>query len=304
MSAPLRSETDCSETGINRCPQADRARIEHHLGKSGRIETCQDGSALLITKDYPSFEGAIHNGPFLRLALATGSSTRLVQHVDGAKLEGVWRSGSLTISPPNAKGIAQTGSISVIGLAVLPLDASPPADDSGFDLDHVTGLAGHFHDDAILVSIITALHYGALAHGASTAFFDHGKSLILRRLSELRGFKATVRNIHPLSDTRFGRLVQYVEDRLSYDLSVSEMAEIVGLDSSGFSRALQARTGLTPYAWLTQRRMRRAMMQLRAGISVTEIAAALSYANPGKFSSAFKRITGHSPSVWRKNLDL
>lgn len=261
----------------------------------------KDGSAILISSDYPDFEGAIDNGPFLRLALANRSSTRLVHHVGDSRLEGLWCSGSLTISPPNAQGFARTGSMSVIGLALLPPDASTQfGDGGGWDLDHVNALAGYFHDDEILVSILTALHYGASVHGASTAFFDHGKTLVLKRLSELKGFKTNVRKAYPLSDVRYSRVLQYVEDRLSYDLSVSEMAEIAGLDSSGFTRALQARTGMAPYAWLTHCRMQRAMALLHAGTSVTKVAAMLSYENPSKFSAAFKRVVGLSPSRWNR----
>ncbi len=250
---------------------------------------------MLLSTAYPPFEGAIENGPFLRIALAAVPSVGLVQHVDGARLEGLWRRGTIVISPPQSRGLARTGRTSMIGLAVLP-----PSDSDAFDLDHVTALASAFQDDALLVSVITALHQEAEVHGASTAFFDEGTALILRRLAELRDVRANPRKAHPLSDIRYERVRAYVEEHLAHDLPVTRLAQIAGLDSSGFTRAMRARTGLAPYAWLTQRRMERAGALLRSGLTVTQVAAMSGYANPGKFASAFRRVTGQAPSSWQK----
>ncbi|MXP26922.1 helix-turn-helix domain-containing protein [Altererythrobacter indicus] len=295
MTALLRSGTDFSNSGINRCAAADRTRIEHHMKNADQVHANGDGTAMLISTDYPAFEGEVHNGPFLRIALATGPSSRLVQHIDGAALEGVWRRGTLAISPPNAQGFAKAGKTSMIGLALLP---DPGEAESPLDLDHITALAGTFQDDGLLVSVITTLRHEAAIHGASTAFFDEGRSLILRRLAELRGARPGRRKSHPLSDLRYAQVLAYVEDRFAYDLSVAQLARVAGMDSSGFTRALRARTGLAPYAWLTERRMERAEALLRSGCSVTQVATMCGYSNPGKFSSAFKGVTGLLPSLW------
>ena len=297
MVAPLQPGTDFSDSGINPCTTADRTRIERHVADDGQVHANGDGTAMLIAAAYPPFEGEVHNGPFLRIALAMGPSSRLVQHVDGVRLEGAWRPGTLAISPPKARGIAKAGKTSMIGLALLP---GRGESETGLVLGHIATLAGAFQDDALLVSVITAMHHEAAIHGASTAFFDEGRLLILRRLSELRGVRPNRRKVHPLSDMRYEHVLAYVEDRLAYDLSVAQLARIAGMDSSGFTRALRARTGLAPYAWLTQRRMDRAGALLRSGSSVTQVATMSGYANPGKFSSAFKRVTGVSPSRWKR----
>lgn len=252
---------------------------------------------MLLSTAYPPFEGEIDNGPLLRLALSVGPPTRLVHHVGGTRLEGLWRPRTLTISPPRSRGVARTGEISMIGLALEPRQADGEV---ALNLDHVTALAGSFQDDAVLVSVLTSLHYEAKAHGASSAFFDQGRALILRRLTELHGANPKSRKICPLCNTRFARVLDYVEHRLTDDLSVAEMAAVAGLDSSGFTRSLRARTGLPPYAWLTERRMERAKALLMGGIPVTQIAFMLGYTNPGKFSAAFRRVTGHPPSQWKR----
>ncbi|MPT48366.1 MAG: AraC family transcriptional regulator [Sphingobium sp.] len=95
-------------------------------------------------------------------------------------------------------------------------------------------------------------------------------------------------------------VLAFSEDRLADDLSVVQLAQVAGLDSSGFTRALRARTGLAPYAWLTERRMKRAFALLLTDLTVTHVAAMLGYSNPGKSASAFRRVTGYTPSQWKE----
>ncbi|MNW00509.1 Virulence regulon transcriptional activator VirF [compost metagenome] len=58
---------------------------------------------------------------------------------------------------------------------------------------------------------------------------------------------------------------------------------------------------MPPYAYLTQRRMHWAQQALQGGLSVTEVAMACGYANPSKFSAAFRRVVGVSPSTWSRH---
>lgn len=110
---------------------------------------------------------------------------------------------------------------------------------------------------------------------------------------ELQGIYPEYEKIVPLLPVRC-----YVESRLADDIAVAEMAAVAGMDPTGFTRALRARTGLPPYAWLTERRMERACELLSASQKVTQVAHALGYANSGKFAAAFRRIIGANPTTW------
>ena len=81
-----------------------------------------------------------------------------------------------------------------------------------------------------------------------------------------------------------------------------ELADAVGRDPSGFTRAFRAETGCTPFAYLTLRRMERAKLLLEAGEPVVRVACAVGYANAGKFAAAFRRHVGLSPTEWRRCL--
>ena len=70
------------------------------------------------------------------------------------------------------------------------------------------------------------------------------------------------------------------------------------MEPSAFTKAFQAATGFTPFAYLTRRRMEKAKMLLLGGETVTRAALAVGYANPSKFSAAFRRCVGCSPTEW------
>jgi AraC-like DNA-binding protein len=59
--------------------------------------------------------------------------------------------------------------------------------------------------------------------------------------------------------------------------------------------------GLGPYAYLRQYRLQKAKdLLIRTEKNILEIANSVGYANPSKFSCAFKRVFGLSPLKYRK----
>lgn len=263
--------------------------------KSGTIHMTPDGAAMILKADHPPHDGVTTTGPYLRIGLCTGAATRVMQQVGAARLEGVWRPGTLVITPPDCSGAARSGRLTMIGLAVA-FGVSSMARDLAPDL--LESLAGGFIDDAVLTSLLSALYYEADTHGVTTAFFEHGIELTLQRLEELGERLATRRESLPLPQARLDRVLAFVGARLGDDISVTQMASAAGMDASGFTRALKARTGLSPYAWLTERRMERATLMLAEGAPVTQVASSLGYANGGKFAAAFRRVMKCSPTQW------
>ncbi len=293
---PLRLGTDRSDPGFIDRVAADCAAIERYAGAESRLHNLPNGAGLLVEGRYPEHEGMIANGPHLRIALCTGAGARVVQRTGGASLEGFWRPGTMAITPPNGSGEMACGAVSTIGLAVLPSAVSlAPL----LDPDRLTSLAGRFLNDPLTAAVLTALHLEADLHGASTAFFEHGIALILQRLTEIEEQPQLHRAAYPLSRSRYDRVAAFTYSRLDEKLSVADMAAIAGMEPSGFTRSLRARTGLAPFAWLTRLRMDRAQQLLAAGYSVTHVAGRVGYANASKFAAAFHRMVGVAPSEWR-----
>lgn len=289
----------CSKTGFKSASRiaagVDRDAIER-LGPLG-VRASRCGAILAVRTRHAAFEGDFATGPYLRIGLADARGGAVMQRGDGLYLSGSWRPGRLVITPPHVQGTARSDPIAMLGLAI-DLDRTALAEPC--DRERLMALASAFIVDDLLASVLTALWHEADVHGASGAFFEHGVALVTRRLGVHRVKTPTARTAAPLSLARFNRLRDYVEARLGQDVSITDMAAICGMEPSGFGRALRARVGLPPFAWLTRCRMERSRILLAQGLPVTQVASQVGYANAGKFAAAFRRLTGTTPSTWRR----
>ncbi|MFW5843600.1 MAG: helix-turn-helix domain-containing protein [Spirochaetota bacterium] len=95
---------------------------------------------------------------------------------------------------------------------------------------------------------------------------------------------------------------QLIDEAYAEDLSLDRIAENVRLSPFHLSRIFKSATGSTVLDYLTARRIEAAQRLIREGtLSVKEIAAQVGYADQNYFSRVFRRITGLTPSAFRKN---
>jgi len=97
--------------------------------------------------------------------------------------------------------------------------------------------------------------------------------------------------------------VTTMKSRLAEDLlepvTLAELAQTVGLSTFHAARLFTRETGLAPHAWRNQLRIVRALPALRAGASVTDVAAASGFTDQSHFTRHFKRTFGVPPGRWR-----
>jgi AraC family transcriptional regulator len=97
------------------------------------------------------------------------------------------------------------------------------------------------------------------------------------------------------------RAVERLRSDSDADVSLAALASEAGLSRFHFCRAFKESTGLSPHAWLRQYRLEQAMNMLRdTDASVVSIAEALGYASQTAFAAAFRKLTGETPSNWRR----
>jgi len=82
-------------------------------------------------------------------------------------------------------------------------------------------------------------------------------------------------------------------------LDVPTMAQSAHMSPAHFSRCFRAAYGETPYNYLMTRRIERAMLLLREGMSVTDACMAVGCTSLGSFSSRFSELVGETPTAYR-----
>jgi AraC-like DNA-binding protein len=84
-------------------------------------------------------------------------------------------------------------------------------------------------------------------------------------------------------------------------LDLARIAAEAGLSRWHFHRLFSATYGVTPAAYLSERRVERAQDLLRAtNLTVTEVCHAVGFSSLGSFSSRFKEVTGETPSAFQQ----
>jgi AraC family transcriptional regulator len=99
------------------------------------------------------------------------------------------------------------------------------------------------------------------------------------------------------------RAIERLRSDSDEDISLDALASDAGLSRFHFCRAFKESTGLSPHAWLRQYQLEHAMNMLRStDTSIVSVAAELGYASQTAFAAAFRRLTGESPSDWRRRM--
>lgn len=106
-----------------------------------------------------------------------------------------------------------------------------------------------------------------------------------------------------LAPWRLRRVFDYLDARLPERVELTHLAELAGLSPSHFSRAFKASTGMAPYQWQLDARIRRAQARLLdTDASLDEIAEATGFADAVHFGRTFRKLTGAAPAAWRRDL--
>jgi len=98
---------------------------------------------------------------------------------------------------------------------------------------------------------------------------------------------------------------QYIEQNLSKELSLEEVADRLGLNPSYFSQLFKQMTDETFVQYRIKRRMERAKKLLALPhYKITDISHEVGYADHPHFTKTFKKITGYTPSEYRDMLGI
>jgi len=101
------------------------------------------------------------------------------------------------------------------------------------------------------------------------------------------------------------RVLVYIEDHLSEELSLDKMARIAHISPFYFHRLFHAYMGETLSNYVTRLRMQRASEKLNyTDTAVTDIALEVGYESPSSFTKIFNQSMGESPREFRRSMRL
>ncbi|OZB91110.1 response regulator [Paenibacillus sp. XY044] len=101
------------------------------------------------------------------------------------------------------------------------------------------------------------------------------------------------------------RAVAYIHDHLGQSLSLQQVAKHVHMNTNYFSELFKRETGRNYIEYVTQAKLRKAMMLLReTPAKVSEVAGEIGYEDLKYFNRLFKKFTGQTPSEYRASPEV
>src|SRR3981189_769764 len=100
------------------------------------------------------------------------------------------------------------------------------------------------------------------------------------------------------------RVAAYIEERVADDIPLATLAELARLSPYPFSRSFKRPFGMPAPRYHANRRTERAKHLLaNRELSIATIALDVGFSDTSTFTAAFHRLTGQTPSCYRRNLD-
>ncbi|MDI2077983.1 MULTISPECIES: helix-turn-helix transcriptional regulator [Bradyrhizobium] len=104
-----------------------------------------------------------------------------------------------------------------------------------------------------------------------------------------------------LTARQLGRITEFVDSQISSDITISDMAALVGLSPFHFIRAFKESVGLSPYQHVQSERIRRARELLSdRNLSLSDVAHAVGFSDASQLNRAFQKLIGVTPTAFRR----
>lgn len=105
---------------------------------------------------------------------------------------------------------------------------------------------------------------------------------------------------HILSPSQIRAIDSFVRDNISERISITDMANLVQMSPSRFSRAFRLTTGETPYHFVMRMRVDGAKsMLMESRLSATEIGSIYGFSSQSHFVKVFRQFTNVTPRKYR-----
>jgi AraC-like DNA-binding protein len=132
----------------------------------------------------------------------------------------------------------------------------------------------------------------------------YGDSLAMALMARLAwlsssGMKAPKRG--GLSARQLKLVTAYMQGRLASQISLAELAGLIGTSRSYFGRAFRVSTGRPPHRWLMINRLERAREYLLTPqITIAQIAQLTGFTHQAHLTRVFRQVIGTTPGAWRR----
>jgi AraC family transcriptional regulator len=186
-------------------------------------------------------------------------------------------------------------------LALDPVFVSRIAEGLELNSDRIELIEQRRDTDPTLQHIAMALRAAVQTGDALDHMYGEGLSTALAA-HLLREYGVAVlrpkRQYGRLPRKKLARAVEYIQDQLDADLTVSGIAQAVGMSPDHFTRLFKKSTGQSPHQYVVEARVRKAKELLTTGkFTISEAAYHVGFVDQSHLTRHFKRVFGLPPKT-------
>ena len=238
---------------------------------------------------------------FLRynVSMQVGRPLMVASSCDGKSVRRLQIPGDVKIVPPGITRVWETESATTkLSMYLSPSLIYSTAETMGVNPDHVTiGPQLHVRD-----ARIEHIGWAVKAELESSEPLDrlYGESLGVALATHLlRSYPAAPR-AGSLSRRRLMRVLDFVQENLAGDLSLSTLAGVAGVGPSHFKALFRESLGMPVHQYVMRRRVEfAAELAQRRGAALADIAAQAGFADQSHMARCMRRFMGVTPSTLR-----
>jgi AraC family transcriptional regulator len=254
-----------------------------------------------------------HRQPVWETPHACGPHHSIVVHhskfqieclLDGHRQQERIVKGDIAIIPastPNYQCWDREGEFSLLFLE--PTHIAQMAHES-IDVDRVEILPHFATPDPLVYQICLALTSELASNGVCSRLYVDSliTTLSIHLLRQYFARKQLIRSYSEgLPKNKLQQAIEYIDNHLTENLSLKEIASVVGISPHYFTSLFKQSTGLSAYQFVIYRRMERAKQLLRRqDLSITQVSLHVGFQSQSHFTNVFRKCTGMTPRVYRE----
>jgi len=154
------------------------------------------------------------------------------------------------------------------------------------------------------------MHYGraafheAIEPGFCSSVFAEATALaVVLEIARYDGRRGLDKGLHQggLAPWQMRRLDDYIRAHLSEDLTLHELAMLLGISVRHLSRVVRREKGVSLHRWIADYRLNEARRLLsETNLPIHEVARLSAFRSSASFSTAFRAASGFAPSEYRR----
>lgn len=155
--------------------------------------------------------------------------------------------------------------------------------------------------DTVILGVGASLRDAIRLGMKSNLLIESAGIIIASRLAFLANSQVSLDHAGRLSPREVTVIREHIHDHLSTDLTISELAALIGTSPHRLRRAFRQTLGIAPHQYVLATRVEEAKRRLKGTTSIADLSSDLGFSSQAHFTGVFRKSVGVTPAKFRRS---